>query len=161
MTLLVVVLAAALVSLSSAAVSVVFAVLVLGAVAASVINVSFEVDRRTMLGAGLASGLMATMTGIGGPPMALCLQRENGSGLRAQLGSFLMVGATVSVFVLAAAGQVGRFDLIAAVVLLPFVALGFVISGPLRERVDGARLRPLVLGVAAASALALLLRTLL
>ena len=45
--------------------------------------------------------------------------------------------------------------------LLPFLTVGFVLSGPARRIVDGGRIRYAVLGFAAASSLVLIARSLL
>ena len=65
-----------------------------------------------------------------------------------------------SLLALAAAGEVATEDVRRAAFLLPFLLVGFLVSGPLRRHVDGSRLRVAVLVVSASSAVLLLVRTL-
>ena len=141
--------------------AVVVAVVVLGAVGLSVTTWHARPTPRALVAAGLVSGVSGTATSVGGPPVALLYQRSDGQVLRATMGVYFLVGNVVSVATLALAGAVGSRDLLRAAVLLPFVVAGFLLSGPLRGRVDGDRLRLAVLLLSAGSALVLLARTLL
>lgn len=141
--------------------AVVVAVVVLGAVALSVLTWTPRPTPRALLVAGAVSGVGGTATSIGGPPVALLYQRASGATLRSTMGLYFLVGNTVSVSALALAGEVGLDDVGRAAVLLPFVLAGFVLSGPLRRHVDGPRLRVAVLALSTAGAVALLARTLL
>jgi hypothetical protein len=62
---------------------------------------------------------------------------------------------------LALAGELGTDDVRHALLLLPFLVAGFLLSGPLRRHVAGPRLRAAVLAVSATGAVVLLARTLL
>ncbi len=139
----------------------VVAVVVLGAVGLSVTTWHARPTPRALVAAGLVSGVSGTATSVGGPPVALLYQRSEGQVLRSTMGVYFLVGNVVSVATLAAAGAVGTRDLLRAAVLVPFVVAGFLVSGPLRGRVDGPRLRLAVLLLSAGSALVLLVRTLL
>ena len=72
-----------------------------------------------------------------------------------------MVGGVLSVSVLAVAGEVGVREISRALALLPFLLVGFLLSGRLRGRVDGTLLRTAVLSVSAVGALVLLAKTVL
>lgn len=143
------------------AVAVVVAVVVLGSVALSLTTWEARPTPRALLTAGVVSGVGGTATSIGGPPVALLYQRASGQTLRSTMGVYFFVGNVTSLTALALAGQVGGRDVGRALVLLPFLLVGFVVSGPLRKHVDGAVLRAAVLTVSAASAVVLLVRTLL
>ncbi|MDP9435581.1 MAG: sulfite exporter TauE/SafE family protein [Actinomycetota bacterium] len=142
-------------------VAVVVAVVVLGAVGLSVTTWDARPTPGALVAAGLVSGVSGTATSVGGPPVALLYQRAEGRVLRATMGVYFLVGNVVSLTVLAGAGEVGLRDVGRAAVLVPFVVVGFLISGPLRRRVDGPSLRRAVLLLSAGSAVLLLLRTLL
>lgn len=142
-------------------IAIVVAVVVLGAVALSVTSWEARPTPGALLAAGLVSGVSGTATSVGGPPVALLYQRAEGRVLRATMGVYFLLGNLVSLAMLTVAGQVGVRDLGRAAVLVPFVVVGFLLSGPLRERVDGPRLRRAVLALSAASAVLLLVRTLL
>lgn len=141
--------------------AVVVAVVVLGAVALSVLTWKPRPTPRALLVAGVVSGVGGTATSIGGPPVALLYQRASGATLRSTMGLYFLVGNVVSVSALALAGEVSTRDAGRALVLLPFVFAGFALSGPLRRHVDGPRLRVAVLALSAASAVVLLVRTVL
>lgn len=140
--------------------AVVVAVVVLGAVALSVTAWEARPTPRALVAAGVISGVGGTATSIGGPPVALLYQRSDGPTLRATMGMYFLVGNVTSVLALAVAGEVAMRDVTRAAMLLPFLLVGLVLSGPLRRHVDGSRLRVAVLGVSAGSAVLLLVRTL-
>jgi uncharacterized membrane protein YfcA len=141
--------------------AVVVAVVVLGAVVLSATSWEARPTPRSLLVAGVVSGVSGTATSIGGPPVAMLYQRASGSTLRSTMGMYFLVGNVLSVTALAVAGEIGQRELLRALALLPFLLAGFWISGPLRGRVDGGRLRVAVLVVSAAGAVVLLVRTLL
>jgi uncharacterized membrane protein YfcA len=140
--------------------AVVVAVVVLGAVALSLLSWKPRPTPRALLVAGVVSGIGGTATSVGGPPVALLYQRASGPTLRSTMGLYFLVGNTFSVAALALAGEVSGDDVRRALMLLPFVFVGFVLSGPLRRHVDGPRLRAAVLALSALSAVVLLARTL-
>ncbi len=148
--------------LTPRAVALVVALTVLVGVGASVVRWDVRPTPLALLVAGGASGALSTATSIAGPPMALLYQRSPGPAARATMSAFFSFGPPISLSALLATGQVGAPALLAGVLLLPAMALGFGLSGPLRRHVDaGGRFRLLVLGVTAASGLLLLVRTLL
>ena len=141
--------------------AVVVAVVVLGAVVLSATTWDARPTPRSLLVAGVVSGVSGTATSIGGPPVAMLYQRASGSTLRSTMGMYFLIGNLLSVAALAVAGEIGQRELLRALALLPFLLAGFWISGPLRGRVRGGRLRVAVLVVSAAGAVVLLVRTLL
>jgi len=137
--------------------SVVFAVLVLAAVALSLVaRRAYGETPPRLAAAGFVSGLMGTITSVGAPPMALVMQRSEPARLRATMGLFLFVGAVASIAALAWAGRFGWGDLQLSLVLLPPLAAGFWFSSAFSGRVPPRAVRLLVLGISALSALILL-----
>jgi uncharacterized membrane protein YfcA len=134
---------------------------VLVAVVGSLTGWKFPTTDRNLLIAGAASGFTGTAAGVGGPPMGLTYQHAEPATLRATLSAFFAIGAVFSFAALAIAGEVDRHRLGLAAIVLPGVPLGLAISKPLIGRVPADRIRPLVLMVCAASAIALLLDELL
>ena len=134
---------------------------VLIAVVGSLTGLHFATTDRNLLLAGAASGFTGTAAGVGGPPMGLTYQHARPATLRATLSAFFAVGALASFIGLAIAGEVDRHRLGLALVILPGVPLGLLMSKPLIGRLPAERIRPLVLAVCAASALALLVDELL
>jgi uncharacterized protein len=141
--------------------AVVVAVVVLGAVALSLTSWQARPTPKALLLAGVVSGVSGTATSIGGPPVAMLYQHARGATLRATMGMYFLVGNVLSGAALALAGAIGQREVLRALALLPFLVCGFLLSGPLRGRIDGARLRAAVLALSAAGAVVLLVRTLL
>ena len=141
--------------------AVVVGVVVLGAVALSVLTWKPRPTPRALFVAGVVGGVGGTATSIGGPPVALLYQRASGPVLRSTMGMYFLVGNSFSLAALTVAGEVSGDDVRRALLLLPFLLAGFWLSGPLRRHVDGPRLRVAVLVLSASSAVALLARTLL
>ncbi|MFZ8997321.1 MAG: sulfite exporter TauE/SafE family protein [Ilumatobacteraceae bacterium] len=135
-----------------------FAVAILLAVAASVVGLGVEPTRRAMFVAGAGSGFMGTATSVGGPPMALLLQHEEGPELRASMAAFMAFGATISLAALVVVGEFDRHALIVTAVLVPAVLVGFGTSRWTNPVLDRGYTRPAVLVFAAASALSILVR---
>jgi uncharacterized membrane protein YfcA len=140
---------------------VVFCLAILTGVVLSVVGWHLHPKPGTLLGAGLASGFMGTVTSIGGPPMALVYQRDAGARLRSTLAVYFMVGAMFSLLMLVVAGQFGPTDLGLGLLLLPGAALGFAASRLVAPWLDRGYTRWAVLGFSAASSLFLLGRELL
>ena len=68
----------------------------------------------TLFGAGVLSGFMGTVSGIGGPPVALLYQHESGRTLRATLPRYFLVGGAITMVTLVAVGKLGRAELLQA-----------------------------------------------
>ena len=155
-------LAAAVVAMASRrAFDLLFGVLVLVAVFLSVAGLNPRPGRGSAVGAGVLSGFIGTISSIGGPPMALLYQREEGARLRSTLAAFFVLSGPVSIVALAFVGRFGWDEVVLTVFLCPAMLAGFYLGGVLRGPLDRAGIRPLVLGLSAASALAVLGRALL
>lgn len=108
---------------------------------------------RVLLLTGTLAGLMETTASIGGPPVALAYRTAAPPVARGTMSIIFVVGATISLLGLAAAGRFGVAELTITALLAPGVLLGLAISGPLRRVVDDGALAPAVLVLAAVSAL--------
>lgn len=144
--------------LSGDGIGVAVAVLVLVAVAVSISGVHLGINRPRLLVAGVLGGVGGTATAIGGPPMAVLYQHEDGPTIRATLAAFFAVGQVVSLVALLASGVVEARAAWTGAVLIPATLLGALLARRLRHHVDAGRMRPAVLTVAAVSAVALLVR---
>jgi uncharacterized membrane protein YfcA len=110
----------------------------------------------TLLGAGLVSGVSGTAASIDGPPVALLYQDQPGARVRATMAAYFTAGTVLSLAGLLVGGQVGGEHVVAAGWLLPFMAGGFLLSGPARRLLDRGWVRPAVLAVSIAGAVFLL-----
>lgn len=136
-------------------------VLVLVAVAVSLMRVELRPGAVSLTGAGIASGFLATAASIGGPPMAMVYARSAGSRLRSNLAAFFIVSALFSIVALSVFGHFPRDAWAASALLLPGVVLGFLSSGPLRSLVDSGHTRPAVLTLSALAGVAAIVQGLL
>jgi len=152
--------AAALSVIAEEKLGVLFGALILVSVALKASGIHSRRTPFSLLAAGGLSGFMGTTVAIGGPPIALVLHDLPGPVLRATLSSYFLVGTTVSLVVLALANQFGTSDLVLAAWLILPVLLGVALSGPLRGPLDHGWLAPAVYLFSVASALVLLVRSL-
>ena len=135
--------------------------MVLAAVVLTWRAVDIPVTRRTLAAAGFVSGITGTATSIGGPPFALLYQHRSGEQIRSTMAVYFIVGAGLSLTGLAVSGSLTGQELALALLLLPAVLLGVVLSVPVRRHLAPHLVRPAVLSVCAASAVVLLAKSLL
>jgi uncharacterized membrane protein YfcA len=131
---------------------------VLVAVSVSALGAAAAITSATATGAGFAAGLMGTSTGIDGPPMALLYQRSEGRVMRSTLGTAFVLGGAISVTSLVVAGAIEGWQVLLGAALVPGHVVGLLISHRLRGHVDAGWLRPAVLGFAAVTATAAVVR---
>ena len=111
------------------------------------------VNSRTSLVAGGFSGLMSTIAGVGGPPIAMLYSRRTGPELRSTLSVVLFLGAVMSLVGVVVIGRVRLSDLGLATACLPALALGILASRTLLRRVSVPVFRLLLLAVSLVSGL--------
>ncbi len=151
---------AVLAVIAERALSLLFAALVLLGVALSLAGWQLRKDRPTLAGVGALSGFMGTVSGIGGPPIALVYQRSDGPTLRGTLARFFTVGNAVAIPTLVVAGQLGADELLPIAAVVPGAVAGYLASGWLAGHLDRRTARPMILGLSAAAAVAVLVRAL-
>ncbi|PIE31542.1 MAG: hypothetical protein CSA55_05515 [Ilumatobacter coccineus] len=142
------------------AVAIVVGVSVLIAVGASLTKIRFHPSPHNLLAAGTVSGFSGTVSGIGGPPMALTYQHADPATMRANLAVFFVFGSTLSVISLTVSGVMGTREWILGATLMPGVVAGLVIGKTVTARLPASVIRPLVLAVCSISAIVLILNTL-
>lgn len=139
--------------IDAAALSLLFGLLVLLAVALSLASSAPRPTPGRLLAAGALSGFMATATSIGGPPLALAYQGVRGPRLRASLSAVFVVGACGSLTALTLIGRFGLTELLVGLSLLPAIGAGFLLSTYTAHALDRRWLRGAVLAVSAAAGL--------
>jgi len=136
-----------------------FAVLILSAVALSASGIHIPVTRRNLAVAGILSGLMGTISGIHGPPLALLYQREEGNVVRTNLAAFFTLAYLIAIGALGIIGLFGKRELLIGLALTPGVVAGYLLARFCTRLLDrGSWLRFAILTVASLSAIALLLK---
>lgn len=150
--------AAALTVIARGQLPTVFATLILAGVVLSVAGLRPAVSRASLVVGGIAAGIMGTMAGLHGPPIALVYQSEAGERVRATLGAFFIVCYATALFALNRVGLFGAPEALLGAALMPGVIAGYAASRLLSAELDGRRLRLAILVVSAGSALALLFK---
>lgn len=123
--------------------------------------VEVPINRATLSTAGFVGGVTGTATSIGGPPFALLYQHRPPRQIRTTMAVYFLIGAAISLAGLALSGELHRHQVAVAALLLPAVVLGVVVGAPLRRMLPTHRVRGAVLLVSGASALVLVVRSLL
>ena len=119
-----------------------------------------QIGRTNSLAAGGASGFMDTVAATGGPPLALLYQHRPAPEVRSTLATSFLIGTALSIIGLVAGGSVAGWQLLVALALIPFLAIGLALSRPLAHRLAGRSLRTVILYFAAAAGAAALIRAL-
>ncbi len=138
-----------------------FGVLVLVAVALALGGIHVRPTPLTITGAGVLSGFMGTSVSIGGPPIALLYQHEEGPRFRAVVARLLIYGAFISLALIAAVGRLGRFEIVAGAAFVPPVLAGFALSSRVAAHLDRGHTRTAILVTSAFSALLVLAKAVL
>lgn len=136
--------------------SVVFALLILVGVGFSVAGWRVVANVPNMIAAGLASGVMGTITSSGAPPFAIVMQHVPPARMRATIGCVFFAGALLSLVTL---GVVGRFtyaQLWLGILLFPPMMIGFVMSSRLNRLFSREHVRYALLAISALGAFAIL-----
>ena len=131
------------------------ATFILLAVALSVAGWHVRPTPTTLVGAGAVSGMMGTLTSIGGPPMALVYQREQAGTLRSTLAGFFLFGASFALVSLGVTGELSGGQLRDGLLLVPGLFAGLVLARALGPRLDRGWTRPVVLSMSTVTALVL------
>lgn len=138
--------------------SVAFAVMVVLAVLLSLSGLRLATAPRNLAGAGVISGVMGTVSGIGGPPIALVYQHEPAALLRGTLPRFFLVGGLLSVVAISRAGHLGGDEVVPSIVLVVAALAGSPLSAPVARHLDRRSARPVVLALSVLAAVAVLVR---
>lgn len=140
--------------------SILFAIVVIFAVAISFSGAALPFTDRNLVLASLVSGISNTVSAVGGPPMALVYQSQHGSHIRSTLSAIFAIGSTLSMISLAVVGKFTFDDILRGLMLMPGIFLGFAISRYTVRLLDVHTTRPAVLAIAGLSAAVILVRAL-
>ncbi|MEX2317930.1 MAG: sulfite exporter TauE/SafE family protein [Pirellulales bacterium] len=139
---------------------VLFAILILLGVMLSISGWHLRPTPGNLLAASTLSGFTGTISSVGGPPLALVYQHEEGRRIRGTMSAIFTVGTVISLAGLAAAGKFHQNELLLGLALAPAVVIGFIVSGYTTRYIDGPLTRPVLLIASALSAAAILVRAL-
>jgi uncharacterized membrane protein YfcA len=137
-----------------------FGALVLIAVAVSAAMPRLERKLPVTVGAGVLSGFMGAISGIGAPILALIYQHEEPRVLRATLGFIFFVSSIAILVCLHFAGRFGWEETWLGLWLVPGYLIGFLAAPPIARTLDRGNSRFAVLVISTLSAIVLIARSL-
>lgn len=129
------------------------------AVILSLYKFSLPVNKTTLFGAGVVSGIFGNIAAIGGPPMAILLAGKDASQFRAALSAFFIFSSMIALIILAITGLLELKHLWLSLMLLPSVILGYLVAGRLVGRVDKEKTKMATLVLCSISALVLTVKS--
>ncbi|MCL1091717.1 sulfite exporter TauE/SafE family protein [Shewanella profunda] len=129
------------------------------AVILSLYKFSLPVNKKTLFGAGIISGIFGNIAAIGGPPMAILLSGKDASQFRAALSAFFIFSSMIALSILAVTGLLEVKHLWLSLMLLPSVILGYLVAGKLVGRVDKDKTKMATLVLCSISALVLTVKS--
>jgi uncharacterized membrane protein YfcA len=135
----------------------VFGILVGLAVLISLAGRRIPFNRFSLVAMSGVSGLMATITSVGAPPLALIYQDRSADAARPTLAAFFAVGCVIALAGLSLGGWLTVHHWVLAALMVPPMLVGFAISRRLKGRVDRSY-RPALLSLAGIAAVMLILR---
>ncbi len=148
---------ALLAALSERGLTITIGLMVLGLVAVRLSGLRIPRSPTSLAGTGVVSGVSGTIASLGGAPMGLLYeQHTRARDFRGPMGAFQMIGGAVSVLLLNIAGEMDGRSWKLAALLLPPLALGWILAHWVTPIVDRGLLGPLVLAVSSVSALVLI-----
>jgi uncharacterized membrane protein YfcA len=110
--------------------------------------------------ASIVSGFMSTVSSVGGPPMALLYQNEDGPRIRATISAIFIIGGGVTLAGLWWAGRFHTRELMLGLILMPGTIAGFLISRYTAAKIDAEHVRPALLTASALCAAIVIFRSL-
>lgn len=136
----------------------VFAIMILIAVFISILGFTPKVNNKTNTIAGFISGLMGTITAIGGPPMALLYQHGDIKTIKANLTAFFLFLNIIAIITLASINQITLNTLTTVTSTLPGIAIGLYIASKAHHIVKAHLIRRWILVLCAITAIIAIIR---
>lgn len=142
--------------LSASAFGLVFGFIVLAALALGRMGFAPRQSPVVNASGGFVSGLMGTISGIHGPPLAVLYQRADPARARATIAFVFVIASVLSLVSLNSAGYFGRDEALAGLALVPGLVVGFVLASTGRRFISDSVARNAMLWIAAISAITLI-----
>jgi uncharacterized membrane protein YfcA len=138
--------------------SLLFAVIILLSLFIFVSGIKLKMNNQNLILVGTISGFMATTASIGGPPLALLYQNEQGPRIRGTLSGIFMIGSILALISLIIIEKFWISELIVALILMPGIFIGYFFSRYSTTILDKGYMRPVILIVSALTSIILILR---
>lgn len=123
-------------------------------------HLSIDHTPKNLLLGGFFSGLMATTTSIGGPPISLVYQNSKLATIRAELSLFFLIGTLISLTLLFLSGHIDYLHVQLSLSLIPAIFIGFGLSFWLDKHFKQAYLKPVIATLSILSCVIILIRIL-
>ncbi len=149
-----------LASLPATLFGILFALIILAAVIVSVFSKPITLSSKTLATGGVLAGLMGTISGVSGPPMAVLYQHEELQKTRSTLAVVFSFSYMASLIALSFAGKFNIDLALEGLKLFPGLLLGYLVATKHRALVSQSVGRRLTLSIAAISSIILLLDSL-
>jgi uncharacterized membrane protein YfcA len=137
--------------------SLVFGLMVALAVLFSISGWRLRFSNASLTAMAMISGIMATISSVGAPPLAIIYQDRVPGQARPTLAAFFTAGCALSLAGLYLSGWAGMRDLVLAAIMVPGMVSGLIASQFLKHSFD-ARFRPVLLAISGAAACLLIVR---
>lgn len=136
---------------------IVFGVVMLAAIAMTAYGRKIAFTDKNLLSLSVVSGLMGSITAVGAPPMAVIYHDRDPAIVRPTLNAFFFSGSVLGLISLGSSGWISAQDFIAAVIFLPAMFLGILVSGPFKG-LPTKLMSNMLLGLSALASISLILR---
>ena len=151
--------AAVLLVIPRESLSLLFGSMVVLAILISISGLHPRIAPWTILTAAVFSGLMGTTSAIGGAPMGLIYQDQNGPKIRGTLSLIFVFGTTISLVSLLIIGRFTISGFKLSLVLLPGILAGFWVSRKTAAFLDRGLIRPAILLVSGLAGIIVIIKS--
>ncbi len=134
---------------------IIFGVIMLVAIVMTVYGRKIEFSDKNLLTLSVVSGLMGSITAVGAPPMAIIYHGRDSSIIRPTLNAFFFSGSVLGLISLGFSGWVSIQHFIAAIIFIPAMFIGILVSAPFK-RLPTKVLSNLLLGLSAIASISLI-----
>ena len=138
----------------------VFSSAILIAIVATIFTPPVALNGWTLGAGGMAAGIMGTVSGLHGPPMAIVYQHQPPAKIRATIAAIFIFANIFSITALFAVAKISLTIVTIALGFLPGLGLGLMLARRLRHLVSRKLARAMVLTLASLSAFLLLQQSL-
>ena len=136
---------------------IIFGVVMLLAVMLSYFGSQLAFTLKRLFYLSILSGMMGTITGVGAPPMAIIYHQRDPAVVRPTLNAFFFAGSVLALISLGLSGWLSIQDFIAALLFLPAMFFGILVSAPFKK-MSSRTVSALLLGLSAIASVSLIFR---
>ena len=136
---------------------IIFGVIMLIAISMTAFGNKIPFSDKSLLNLSVVSGVIGSITAVGAPPMALIYHDKDPAIVRPTLNAFFFSGSALGLISLGLSGWISVQDFLAAVLFIPAMFVGILISEPFKK-LPSALMSKLLLSLSAIASILLILR---